>query len=268
VVTGTPVAETKGFIGERYDADAGLQYLNARYYDPKLGLFLQPDWFEVTEAGVGTNRYAYAGNDPVNLRDPGGNVAGVDDVVLGVGLLGAITIDMALDYLNDGKLNNNGPFSAPISSTLGYIGDTVSSVAGGKSDGRDSEDGSAGSIGGVQSATGGGCDDESDCRGLDKEESPTFYRGGTSLKAEPKDVQFDKTTGLVRPTRGISLNSVKEQLPSRFSESIRIDPSSIPKELQVVQRGSSATHFEVVPREPMTFERYQQLLDKIRILGN
>lgn len=73
VVSGTPVAETKGFIGERYDADAGLQYLNARYYDPKLGLFLQPDWFEVTEAGVGTNRFAYAGNDPVNASDPGGN---------------------------------------------------------------------------------------------------------------------------------------------------------------------------------------------------
>jgi hypothetical protein len=29
--------ETKGWIGERYDADAGLQYLNARYYDHALG---------------------------------------------------------------------------------------------------------------------------------------------------------------------------------------------------------------------------------------
>ncbi len=65
--------ETKGFIGERFDADAGLQYLNARYYDPKLGMFIQPDWFEVTEAGVGTNRYAYSGNGPVNLSDPEGN---------------------------------------------------------------------------------------------------------------------------------------------------------------------------------------------------
>lgn len=55
--TGTP-PESKGFIGERFDADAdaGLQYLNARYYDPKLGMFLQPDWFEVTDPGVGTNR--------------------------------------------------------------------------------------------------------------------------------------------------------------------------------------------------------------------
>ena len=49
--------ETKGFIGERYDSDAGLQYLNARYYDPRLAMFIQPDWFEVTKPGVGTNRY-------------------------------------------------------------------------------------------------------------------------------------------------------------------------------------------------------------------
>ena len=35
----TTTPESKGYIGERFDADAGLQYLNARYYDPKLGLF-------------------------------------------------------------------------------------------------------------------------------------------------------------------------------------------------------------------------------------
>lgn len=65
--------ETKGFIGQRYDADAGLQYLNARYYDPKLAIFIQPDWWEVTQTGVGTNRYAYSGNDPVNGADPSGH---------------------------------------------------------------------------------------------------------------------------------------------------------------------------------------------------
>lgn len=36
-------------------------------------MWLSPDWWEVTEQGVGTNRYAYAHGDPVNLRDPGGN---------------------------------------------------------------------------------------------------------------------------------------------------------------------------------------------------
>ena len=54
-----------------------MQYLNARYYDPRLGMFLQPDWFEVTAAGVGTNRYATAGGDPVNASDPGGEMRGL-----------------------------------------------------------------------------------------------------------------------------------------------------------------------------------------------
>jgi RHS repeat-associated protein len=73
LLPGNPAPETKGWIGERYDADAGLQYLNARYYDPELSLFLQPDWFEVTKAGVGTNRFSYSANDPVNKLDPSGN---------------------------------------------------------------------------------------------------------------------------------------------------------------------------------------------------
>jgi len=70
-----PAPEAKGWIGERFDASAGLQDLNARYYDPELGMFLQPDWFEVTQPGVGRNRYSYSFNDPVNGRDPGGNNA-------------------------------------------------------------------------------------------------------------------------------------------------------------------------------------------------
>ncbi|PZQ45426.1 MAG: hypothetical protein DI556_22725, partial [Rhodovulum sulfidophilum] len=66
-------SESHGYIGERYDAGPELQFLNARYYDPKLSLFTSPDWLDVTLPGVGTNRFAYAGNSPVNMSDPGGN---------------------------------------------------------------------------------------------------------------------------------------------------------------------------------------------------
>jgi len=76
-----------GYIGTRLDPEAGLQYLNARWYDPKLGRFLNPDWRDpidesvavrggpagVLSSPVGTNRYAYAGNDPINRLDPGGH---------------------------------------------------------------------------------------------------------------------------------------------------------------------------------------------------
>jgi hypothetical protein len=35
--------------------------------------FIQPDWLDPTQPGVGTDRYAYSGNDPINNFDPGGN---------------------------------------------------------------------------------------------------------------------------------------------------------------------------------------------------
>jgi RHS repeat-associated protein len=63
----------KGYINERFDPETGLQYLNARYYDAHLGRFISPDWWDPTQSGVGTNRYAYSGNDPVNGSDPGGH---------------------------------------------------------------------------------------------------------------------------------------------------------------------------------------------------
>jgi RHS repeat-associated protein len=63
----------RGYINERYDAETGLQYLNARYYDPHLYRFLTPDTWDPMLAGVDVNRYAYAGNDPVNLSDPSGH---------------------------------------------------------------------------------------------------------------------------------------------------------------------------------------------------
>ena len=64
--------ETKGWIGERQDA-TGLFYLHARYYDPVIGRFVTPDWFDPMKPGVGLNRYAYGLGDPVNKIDPNGN---------------------------------------------------------------------------------------------------------------------------------------------------------------------------------------------------
>lgn len=71
--------ETKGYIGENFDAETGLLYLNARYYDPIFARFISPDWWDPWKEGVGTNRYSYSENDPVNKSDPSGHATGDSD---------------------------------------------------------------------------------------------------------------------------------------------------------------------------------------------
>ena len=57
------------FAGYHYDAETGLYYVNARYYNPNLGHSLQTD--PIGTRG-GNNLYAYVNNDPINLFDPTG----------------------------------------------------------------------------------------------------------------------------------------------------------------------------------------------------
>jgi RHS repeat-associated protein len=64
--------DSTGFTGERQDPETGLVYLHSRYYDPSIGRFLSADPTHPSQPGVGTNRYAYAGNDPINRVDNGG----------------------------------------------------------------------------------------------------------------------------------------------------------------------------------------------------
>jgi RHS repeat-associated protein len=63
----------RAYIDERYDPETGLQNLHARNLDPALGRFPTPDTWDPILAGVDVNRYAYAGNDPVNGSDPNGH---------------------------------------------------------------------------------------------------------------------------------------------------------------------------------------------------
>lgn len=36
-------------------------------------MFIQPDWFDPTQPGVGPDRYSHSGNDPMGRLDPNGN---------------------------------------------------------------------------------------------------------------------------------------------------------------------------------------------------
>ncbi len=61
------------YRGEQYDADLGLYYLRARYYNPGTGRFLSRDPEEGKARKTKTlHKYLYAGGDPVNAVDPTG----------------------------------------------------------------------------------------------------------------------------------------------------------------------------------------------------
>jgi RHS repeat-associated protein len=61
------------YAGEQFDAEAGLYYNRARHLDTNTGRFTGLDPFEGNlSRPITLNKYAYAGNDPVNATDPSG----------------------------------------------------------------------------------------------------------------------------------------------------------------------------------------------------
>jgi RHS repeat-associated protein len=61
------------FTGREYDAETGLYYYRARYYDPKAGRFISKD--PIGFGGGDVNLFRYVGNDPGNWVDPNGESA-------------------------------------------------------------------------------------------------------------------------------------------------------------------------------------------------
>lgn len=94
--------------------------------------------------------------------------------------------------------------------------------------------------------------------GIDPSNTPIF-RGGTNMNARPIDYRIDRTTGMVKSTHGLSVNTNPEGL-SRFGGAYQI--RSLPQGLRIIQR-TPGTHYEIVPARPMTPTEYQGLLNRI-----
>lgn len=62
-------ANQRGYV---YDTETGLYYLNSRYYNPGTGRFINADNQLSSGDVIGTNLFAYCGNNPVNRVDPTG----------------------------------------------------------------------------------------------------------------------------------------------------------------------------------------------------
>ncbi len=77
-------SEQRKYTGHEYDTDTGLNYMEARYYNPTIGRFLSQDpafWeFSGTHLAImlvdpqSWNSYAYARNNPLAYVDPDGNM--------------------------------------------------------------------------------------------------------------------------------------------------------------------------------------------------
>jgi RHS repeat-associated protein len=61
------------YTGQR-EAEAGLYFYQARWYDPALGRFAQADTIIPGQDAVAFDRYAYVNNNPVNFNDPTGHM--------------------------------------------------------------------------------------------------------------------------------------------------------------------------------------------------
>jgi len=59
------------WIGQKLDTESGLYFLNARYYSPITGRFIQGD--PVDDKSARNNRYLYSANNPIVNADPLGN---------------------------------------------------------------------------------------------------------------------------------------------------------------------------------------------------
>jgi RHS repeat-associated protein len=201
-----------GYTGEYTDSESGLIYLRARYYDPTTQQFLTVD----PELAWTEQAYAYVAGSPTNFGDAtglavdcgpfercysgGGSSAGswddTDASALGPQFKGSVGCP---DYQMDvGTISGYGMDCQPMGSYIAYILWTTSFFGHdfGPAMGPEGRGGS-GRGNSEGTAVGGG-------RLLGPGE--VCYRGGNSLIARDIDISINKQTGLLNPSRGISVN--------------------------------------------------------------
>jgi RHS repeat-associated protein len=295
---GLTLATPKGYINERFDPETGLQYLHARYYDPLLGRFLSPDTWDPTLPGVDINRYAYAGNDPINGMDPSGHFSQ--------------SVMNQLQTYSDNAIQNNGGATygtTPTSTGSGTSGSGTTNFGSSDDSWGGNDSGSDGTSLGLLSPTTkaaldnldeaaesaaknvwkiaalpiaaftslfamttpttandcaqGRCGDPSDL-------SRMTHTGKPQKDLEirvPADVQPDDNGLVTDSNKGLSLTldpaASASKFPGRWDTNRQV--LSVPDGLTISPDKNDPTHFIVGPANPMTIEHFKELIKDITL---
>jgi RHS repeat-associated protein len=95
---GTGLLTSRGYTGQEHLDEFGLINLNARIYDPMIGMFISPDnYIQSPDFTQNYNRYTYCLNNPLMYKDPSGNFYGI---IIGAFLGGFST---GCEYLENGR---------------------------------------------------------------------------------------------------------------------------------------------------------------------
>lgn len=241
-------AET-GFTGHWQHEVSGLTLTWFRAYDPTIGKWLSRD--PIGEKG-GLNLYGYVSNRSLIFSDRIGLEEG-DAAFTYFGFIDGLTFGLAswatLDDCERSFLYNKETYV--VGTVVGSV--TLGAITGGAGAG-------VGVTGNMAraGAAGRGVLAAVTSEGLNVIRI-AIYRGGKSMKIKPGEIRLD-SNGMVKSTHGVSCNLSAAGL-GKFGGANRI--KKIPEGLKVIQRGKDPDHLEIVPREPMSPERFQQLLDQI-----
>jgi RHS repeat-associated protein len=96
------VANPFQFAGQYKDAESGLLYLRARFYEPATGVFISRDPIE----SITHQPYSYANNNPFTYSDPSGLLFGIDNLIgAAIGAVGGGLGSAASQLITTGGIN-------------------------------------------------------------------------------------------------------------------------------------------------------------------